>query len=212
MTLVLDDLRIAKGGVPLVRLSASVAAGQVLTIMGPSGCGKSTILAAIIGALPDVFTQQGTIWLNDRNITAEPTRLRRIGIMFQDDVLFPHLSVGGNLGFALPKSTRDRRAKVDAALTDAGLQGMADRDPATLSGGQRARVALMRTLLAEPSALLLDEPFSRLDADRRARTRSFVFRRAQDRQLPVILVTHDREDAVAAGGPVVSVQGQPITL
>lgn len=212
MTLVLDDLRIEKSGVPLARLTAQIAAGQVLTIMGPSGCGKSTILSAIIGALPDVFTRTGAVWLNNRDITALPTRARRIGIMFQDDILFPHLSVGGNLGFALPKGTRDRPHKIDAALAAAGLQGMADRDPATLSGGQRARVALMRTLLAEPAALLLDEPFSRLDADRRARTREFVFRRAQERQLPVVLVTHDREDALAAAGPVVTVQGQPVVL
>lgn len=212
MTLVLDDLTIMKPDACLARLTASIAPGQVLTIMGPSGCGKSTILSAIIGALPGAFTQKGTIWLNGREITALPTRARSVGIMFQDDILFPHLSVGGNLGFALPKSVTSRRAQIDAALTEAGLHGMADRDPATLSGGQRARVALMRTLLANPAALLLDEPFSRLDADRRARTRDFVFRRARDRQLPVVLVTHDRDDALAAAGPVVTVKGQPIVL
>nr|WP_223814378.1 ATP-binding cassette domain-containing protein [Roseicitreum antarcticum] len=196
----------------LARLTATIAAGEVLTIMGPSGCGKSTILSAIIGALPGAFTQQGKIWLGGHDITALPTRARGVGIMFQDDILFPHLSVGGNLGFALPRGITDRRGRIETALSDAGLHGMADRDPATLSGGQRARVALMRTLLAEPAALLLDEPFSRLDADRRTRTRDFVFQRARDRKLPVVLVTHDREDALAAGGPVVTVQGAPVSL
>lgn len=212
MTLVLDDLTIMKPDACLARLTANIAPGQVLTIMGPSGCGKSTILSAIIGALPGAFKQKGTIWLNGREITALPTRARSVGIMFQDDILFPHLSVGGNLGFALPQSATSRRDQIDAALAEAGLHGMADRDPATLSGGQRARVALMRTLLANPAALLLDEPFSRLDADRRARTRDFVFQRARDRQLPVVLVTHDRDDALAAAGPVVTVKGQSIVL
>jgi putative thiamine transport system ATP-binding protein len=88
------------------------------------------------------------------------------------------------------------------ALEEAGLSGFYDRDPATLSGGQQARAALMRVLLSEPRALLLDEPFSRLDAGRRSRIRGFVFEEARQRQLPVLLVTHDREDAEQAGGPI----------
>jgi putative thiamine transport system ATP-binding protein len=202
--LTLDALQIDHAGTPLVRLSARVIPGQVLTVMGPSGSGKSTLLAALIGALPAAFTLSGRVLLNDKDITTLPTAQRRIGILFQDDVLFPHLSVAQNLGFGLrPGGSRvDRQARVEAALDRMGLSGFGPRDPASLSGGQRARVALARTLLAEPLALLLDEPFSKLDQTLRAQIRDLVF--AETRNLPVILVTHDPEDARAAGGPVVS--------
>ena len=207
MTLELDRITIARDGAPLVSLSARIEPGQVLTLMGPSGCGKSTLLAAIIGALPPVFALSGRILLEGRDVTALPTEHRRIGILFQEATLFPHLSVAGNLAFAQPRRTPDRGARIDEALAEAGLEGFGPRDPATLSGGQRARVALMRTLLAEPRALLLDEPFSGLDTDRRARIRDFVFQRARERGLPVLLVTHDAEDARAAGGHVLGVDG-----
>ena len=132
-----------------------------------------------------------------------------MGILFQDDLLFPHLSVGANLAFGLAKggSAADRQARIEAALDEVGLAGFADRDPATLSGGQKARVALMRMLLSEPCALLLDEPFSRLDAALRAQVREMVFQRAKARQLPVLMVTHDAEDAAAAGGEVIALEG-----
>lgn len=211
--LVLDGLTVTLGDETVVRLEATVAAGQVLTVMGPSGSGKSTALAAIIGTLSPPFRLSGRILLGGRDVTALPTRDRRIGLLFQDDLLFPHLSVGGNLAFALParhKGRALRRARVEEALATAGLDGFADRDPATLSGGQRARVALLRTLLAEPAALLLDEPFSRLDAALREQMRAHVFDRARRLGLPVILVTHDAEDARVAGGPVISPLGAPL--
>lgn len=202
--LTLDALQIDRAGTPLVRLSAHVPPGQVLTVMGPSGSGKSTLLAALIGALPAAFSLSGRVLLNDQDITTLPTAQRRIGILFQDDVLFPHLSVSHNLGFGLrPGGNRaDRQGRVEAALDRMGLSGFGPRDPASLSGGQRARVALARTLMAEPLALLLDEPFSKLDQTLRAQIRDLVF--AETRNLPVILVTHDPEDARAAGGPVVN--------
>jgi putative thiamine transport system ATP-binding protein len=125
--------------------------------------------------------------------------------LFQDDLLFPHMSVGQNLLFGLREdgNATQRKAMVNDALEEVGLKGYADRDPATLSGGQKARVALMRMLLSEPCALLLDEPFSRLDAALRAQVRDLVFSRAKSRALPVLMVTHDAEDATAAGGEIV---------
>jgi len=211
--LVLDRLVVrGKDGV-VVQLDATVAPGDVLTIMGPSGSGKSTALAAITGTLGPDFTLSGRLLLDGRDVTGLPTRARGIGLLFQDDVLFPHLSVGGNLAFALPATVRGRAARrlaVDAALTRAELAGFADRDPATLSGGQRARVALMRTLLAGPKALLLDEPFSRLDATLRDRIRSFVLGVIREERIPAILVTHDPDDARAAGGRIIDPQGRAV--
>jgi putative thiamine transport system ATP-binding protein len=208
MTLQLDQLRITLRGRVLVSLDVTVAPGEVLTIMGPSGCGKSTALAAIIGALAPEFDMTGRIFLSGRDVTRDPTHTRRMGLLLQDDVLFPHLSVAGNLGFGLPRGVPDRTARIEQALAAAGLEGMGPRDPATLSGGQRARVALMRSLLSQPRALLLDEPFSKLDAEMRAHMREFTF--AQARNVPTILVTHDQEDARAAKGRVMSVTGDPV--
>ena len=209
----IEGFSLRLGGAEIARLNVNVAPGEVLTVMGPSGSGKSTLLAALIGALPPGFRATGSLQLNHRDITALPTEARRIGILFQDPLLFPHLSVGGNLAFALPATLRPaaaRREKIDTALAEVGLENFAPRDPATLSGGQRARVALQRMLLAEPQALLLDEPFSGLDQTLRRQIRTLVFTTARARGLPVILVTHDREDAQAAGGRIVSPMGEAL--
>ena len=202
----LEGLRIARGAAELLALDLALAPGEVVSVMGPSGAGKSTLLAAVMGTLAPPFALRGRVTLDGRDVTARPPERRGIGILFQDDLLFPHLSVGENLAFGLSRRVRGRaarRAAVEAALEEAGLAGMAGRDPATLSGGERLRAALMRTLLAEPRALLLDEPFSSLDQDRRDRMRRLVFARATARGLPVLMVTHDPADAAAAGGPVV---------
>lgn len=207
--LLLDDIRIFKNGVPLVALDRMIAPGEVLTVMGPSGIGKSTLLSVVTGTLPAAFSFTGRVVLDGRDITDAPPHMRMAGILFQDDLLFPHLSVGANLAFGLRPGGRRaaRRAKVDAALAEVELAGFAGRDPATLSGGQKARVALMRMLLSEPCALLLDEAFSRLDTALRAQVRELVFARARDRSLPVLMVTHDAEDAAAGGGEVVVLGG-----
>ncbi|MCA3451876.1 MAG: ATP-binding cassette domain-containing protein [Rhodobacter sp.] len=211
--LVLDRLEVRAKGKLIVALDAVVKPGGVLTIMGPSGSGKSTALAAIIGTLGPEFSLSGRLILDGRDVTGLPTRARGVGLLFQDDVLFPHLSVGGNLAFALPPALRGRktrRAAVEAALAKAGLAGFADRDPATLSGGERARVALMRTLLAKPRALLLDEPFSRLDTGLRDRIRAFVLDLIRAERIPAILVTHQADDAEAAGGRILDPLGRPV--
>ncbi len=202
----LHKVSIAKGDHVLLSVDHTVAPGEVLTVMGPSGVGKSTLLAFITGTLAPDFTATGTVWLDGQEITHAPPHKRRVGILFQDDLLFPHLSVGANLAFGLQPggTTSERLAKVDEALEEVGLAGFADRDPATLSGGQKARVALMRMLLSEPCALLLDEPFSRLDAALRAQVRDMVFDRARARALPVLMVTHDADDAQAAGGVIIT--------
>lgn len=206
----LENLTLRHGDAPMARLNLTVPPGQVLTLMAPSGAGKSSLLRALVGAAPAGFALSGRVWVNGQDVTALPPQRRRIGLLFQDDMLFPHLSVGQNLSFALaPGGTRaTRRATVETALVSAGLAGFADRDPATLSGGQRSRVALLRALLAQPAALLLDEPFSRLDATLRDQIRQATF--AATRDLPVVLVTHDAQDARAAGGPVLSLFGDVI--
>ncbi|MEM1267659.1 MAG: ATP-binding cassette domain-containing protein [Pseudomonadota bacterium] len=192
----------------LVSLSARIRPGEVLTVMGPSGSGKSTLLAYLTGTLAPEFRATGGARLNGRPLDGLATEARRIGILFQDHLLFPHLSVAENLAFGLAHGAAKRAQRVEVALAEIGLQGFGTRDPATLSGGQRARVALMRTLLATPEALLLDEPFARLDAELRDQTRSLVFRSVRD--LPVVLVTHDVADAAAAGGAVVDVRGRQL--
>ena len=203
----LRDVCIALPDRELIRhLSIEIAPGQVVTVMGASGSGKSSLLAYIGGFLQAPFVATGAMAIGAWRLNDEPPHARRAGILFQDDLLFPHLSVAGNLLFGVPAAVRSRRARravVDEALSEAGLAGYGERDPATLSGGQRARVALLRTLLSEPRLLLLDEPFGKLDAVLRADFRRFVFEHAQRLRLPTLMVTHDADDAQAAGGPLV---------
>lgn len=199
--LVLDGVRIALGARRLVDLDRRIAPGEVFAVMGPSGAGKSTLLAFLGGFLDPAFTAGGRVRLAGRDITALRPERRRTGLLFQDALLFPHLSVGGNLLFGLGPAIAARAARLEIAeamLEKVGLAGFFGRDPATLSGGQGARVALARTLLAEPEALLLDEAFSRLDGALKASVRALVFGLARERRIPVILVTHDREDAAEA--------------
>ena len=126
---------------------------------------------------------------------ATKTSRRRIGLLFQDDLLFAHMTVRENLLFATPPGApQQRAAQANQALEELGFSAMAERSPLTLSGGQRARVSLMRTLLSQPQALLLDEPFSKLDAALRQQFREFVFAHVRKYRLPTLLVTHDLAD------------------
>ncbi len=202
MTLAVHIRRLATRDHTLVQdLRFDVSPGRILTLMGPSGSGKSSLLAAMAGTLHSVaegseaLRFEGTVTLDGRDLTNVPTAQRGIGLLFQDDLLFAHMTVAENLLFAVPAGPkRERLAAVEKALDEAGLAGFGARDPATLSGGQRARVALMRALLARPQALLLDEPFSKLDATLRDQFRAFVFEHLRDSGVPAVLVTHDAAD------------------
>ena len=197
------------GRVLVPPLSLAIDGGRVAVLMGPSGSGKSSLLAHLCGTLDPVFDTVGRATLGGVDLEGLPPERRRVGILFQDDLLFPHLLVAENLAFGLPAGVRGKAGRmlvVERALEDADLGGLGGRDPATLSGGQRARVALMRTLLAEPAALLLDEPFSKLDVALRARFRTWVFDHARRRGLPTLLVTHDPADGAEADGPVIELE------
>jgi putative thiamine transport system ATP-binding protein len=180
--------------------SLDIAPGQIVTLMGPSGSGKSSLLSFIGGDLSNAFTATGDIFLNDKRLNDIPSEKRHVGRLFQDDLLFPHMTVGENLLFATPRARHAERMSImRTALERADLQGFEARPPHTLSGGQRARVALMRTLLAKPEAILLDEPFNKLDQALRADMRDYVFSHIKARNIPALLVTHDRSDAPAGG-------------
>jgi putative thiamine transport system ATP-binding protein len=180
-------------------VNVTVANGQIVTLMGASGSGKSSILAVVAGTLSEALRFKGSVSLNGLRVDDLPTSQRKIGLLFQDDLLFAHMTVFENLLFAVPAGEKAARRKlVNQALLEADLLGFGDRDPATLSGGQRARVALMRALLAKPQALLLDEPFSKLDAALRERFKEFVFSHVRTRNIPVLMVTHDRADVADA--------------
>jgi putative thiamine transport system ATP-binding protein len=208
--LVLHRVRLWIGGHCLLGpLDLAIEPGTVAVLTGPSGSGKSSLLAWLCGTLDPAIRAEGRVTLDGRDVSALAPEHRRIGILFQDDLLFPHMSVAENLSFGLPADLRGHRrtARIEEALARAGLAGFGPRDPATLSGGQRARVALMRMLLAGPAALLLDEPFSKLDPDLRRRLRAFVFDHARSLGLPTLLVTHDPADALEADGPVIDLSG-----
>ncbi|TDX28339.1 putative thiamine transport system ATP-binding protein [Modicisalibacter xianhensis] len=208
-SLMLDDIVIEQGPHRLLSLDAKIAPGEVLTIMGPSGVGKSTLLAFIAGFLSPAFQARGRVLLDETRIDTLPAEQRHLGLLFQDPLLFPHLDVEGNLAFGMVREgpRRARRERIQEALASVGLEAFAKRDPTTLSGGQKARVALLRVLLSQPRAILLDEPFSKLDAERRGEIRNWVFERVRHYQLPTLMVTHDMADAQAAGGRIITLIG-----
>jgi len=186
----------------LQHLKFGVEPGQCLTLIGPSGVGKSALLAAIAGTLDMLAADdtpplrcQAQVWLNGRCISGLPCHQRRVGLVWQHPTLFAHLTVAQNLLLAVPSGAKVQRlCQVSQALERAGLAGFESRHPATLSGGQASRVALMRALLAKPEALLLDEPFAALDPALRGQLRAWVLEQARTQAIPVLLVTHLAED------------------
>ncbi len=174
-------------------LTFEIDRGEILGLQAASGSGKTALLRWMLGALPEGLRANGELLLNSRELHQLPTEARQVGLLLQQATLFPHLSVAGNLQFAMPVGA-ERAQKIAQMLEQAGLSGFEQRDPATLSGGQQARVALLRALAAEPRALLLDEPFSSLDPELRAEFRTWVFSQISEREIPALVVSHDRED------------------
>ena len=188
-------------------LDLEVWEGEILAVLGPSGCGKTTLLRLIAGLeRPD----RGTIRLRGRLLAGDgawvPPERRRIGLVFQDYALFPHLTVGENVAFGVPKGV-DKAERVRELLELVGLSGLERRMPHELSGGQQQRVALARTLAADPELVLLDEPFSNLDASLRAKVREDVLRILRAANATAIIVTHDQEEALSLSGRVAVMMG-----
>jgi iron(III) transport system ATP-binding protein len=179
-------------------LGLDVVPGELLALLGPSGCGKTTALRLVAGfERPDA----GTVALDGAVVAGAgqfvPAERRRVGVVFQDFALFPHLTVGGNLGFGIPRDRERRRARVAEMLDLIGLADSVDRYPHELSGGQQQRVALGRALAPEPTIVLLDEPFSNLDAALRGRMRAQVREILAAARATAVLVTHDQEEALS---------------
>ncbi|MDA0147823.1 ATP-binding cassette domain-containing protein [Vibrio sp. LaRot3] len=203
MTLCLKNLSINKRSEEALiqDFSISVKPGEVACMMGPSGCGKSTLLNVIAGHLNKDFSYDGEVWLNEQNITKVPPHERGVGVLFQDDLLFPHLNVWQNLAFALPNDVKGNQRKQLALenLAKVNLTSLANAFPEQISGGQRARISLLRMLLAQPKVALLDEPFSKLDQSLREQFRDWVYAQLIQANIPALLVTHDRDDAPSNG-------------
>ncbi|PJF39469.1 MAG: ABC transporter ATP-binding protein [Phototrophicales bacterium] len=206
MTITLELKHLCKSydGVPaLDGVNLTVRRGQLVALLGPSGCGKTTTLRLIAGfEWPD----EGTIRINEREVAGEnahiPPEQRRVGVVFQEYALFPHESVMGNIAFGLNGSKQEKSARVDAMLQLVGLTDLADRMPHELSGGQQQRIALARALAPQPEILLLDEPFSNLDAGLRMYMRAEIRAIIKQAGITAIFVTHDQEEALSIADAV----------
>ena len=210
MTLTFEAPSVAVAGVhhaygadPVLHdVAVGIAAGESLALLGPSGCGKTTLLRVIAGLERPL---RGTVTIGDTIVAGSdhwtPPEQRRVGMVFQDWALFPHLSVEENVAYGLPRAER-KGNRVSEALKMVGLKDLGDRMPETLSGGQQQRVALARALAPQPAVLLLDEPFSNLDTALRIEVRTDVHRLLHELGITAIFVTHDQEEAFVLGDQV----------
>lgn len=193
---------------PLLRgVSLSVAPGQTVALLGASGSGKSTLLNIIAGL---EAPESGRVWLDGQDISDWPPERRRLALMFQDFALFPHLNLQDNVAFGLVEQGVARavaRSRADDLLQRFGLGGRGRERVGTLSGGEQQRVALARALITQPRALLLDEPFSALDADLRADLRAEFAQRIAEHGMRAVLVTHDEAEARAMASAAWRLEG-----
>jgi iron(III) transport system ATP-binding protein len=187
-----DDVGAANG------VTFDLYPGELLALLGPSGCGKTTTLRLIAGF---ERLDAGTIEIGDKLVSSQNVHLapekRRVGMVFQEYALFPHMSVAENIRFGLHAYTGDKDRRIDEVLTLVGLEGLGERMPSELSGGQQQRVALARALAPEPALILLDEPFSNLDAGLRVRVRAEIRAILKAAGATAVFVTHDQEEALS---------------
>jgi len=188
------------------KLSLHVASAEIVSLVGPSGSGKTTLLRAIAGLHK---LASGAIFVDDRDITKLPTHRRGVGLVFQDNQLFTHLTVGENIAYSLrvarvSKSMREQRVREMLALV--GLDGFASRTTMQLSGGEAKRVAVARSLVADPRVLLLDEPLTGLDAELQHRLLADISQILRARKTTVVHVTHDHEEARSFSDRIVDIR------
>ena len=198
-----DGVTVGYGQAPPVVCDVSLhaPAGSITVLLGPSGCGKTTLLRAIAGL---ERPRSGTVRLGDVQVSGPetwvPPQRRNVGMVFQDPALFPHLTAAGNIAFGLRRAERaDRDARVMELLDLVEMREFADRLPGSLSGGQQQRIALARSLAPKPAVLLLDEPFSALDANLRTQLRGDVARILHEVGVTTVFVTHDQDEAFVMG-------------
>ena len=203
--LVVDSVSVSLGGRSVLdAVSLAVSAAEVVAVFGPSGSGKSTLLRAVAGL---VEVESGRVVIDGVDVTGVPTHRRRVGMVFQDEQLFPHRDVAGNVAFGLEMAgveRRERESRVEELLSAVGLDGFGDRDVSTLSGGEAKRVALARSLAPKPAVLLADEPLTGLDADLHDRLTVEVGAVLRESGTTTLWVTHDRAEAALVADRSVS--------
>ena len=203
MSIEVNSVSAAYGTTPVLHsVSLSIEPGQILSVLGPSGSGKSTLLRVIAGLHP---LTSGSVHIAGTDVTGVPAHRRRIGLVPQDGALFAHRDVAGNVGFGiqrLPARHAAQHPRVKELIALVGLDGLEHRRPHELSGGQQQRVALARALAHDPQLVLLDEPFSALDAGLRVRLREEVGAILRGQGISTLLVTHDQEEALSLGDSV----------